>query len=142
MIKVRLEENIDPSILSGRATKLETVMTQQIIKDTRPFVPAMTMSLNQRTHAVGNTIVYPGPYARYLYYGKVMVDAQTGKGPMRYVDKLGNEYIRFRKGAVLRPTERTLTYTTDFHPKAGAHWFERSKADNLPKWLRVVEKAV
>jgi len=128
--------------LANRADKAAHILAQQVQKDTAPYVPMLTGSLNLRTKVVGDTVIYPGPYARYLYYGKVMVDAATGKGPMRIVDDLGNEYIRFRKGATLVPTDRPLQYTKDFHPKAGPAWFERSKADNLPKWLRVAERAM
>ena len=83
-------------------------------------------------------IYYNSPYARYLYYGKVMVDSVTGKGPAK-IPEVG---YRFRKGATLRPTDRNLTYTKDFHPKATARWFEVSKARNLAKWERVLKEAI
>ena len=119
-------------------TKANTILLSQVMKDTSPYVPFLTGSLNARTHVVGNTIIYPGPYARYLYYGKVMVDSVTGKGPAKIPD-VG---YRFRRGATLRPTDRPLTYTKDFHPKATARWFEVSKARNLKKWERVLEEAI
>lgn len=130
------------AMLADRSSKAEHVVAQTIRSDTSPYVPFLTGSLDTRTRVVGNTVIYPGPYARYLYYGVKMVDAVTGKGPMHYVDKYGNESIRYRKGATLRPTQTPLKYTTDFHPQAGPKWFERSKAENLDKWLRVAEKAV
>lgn len=120
----------------------EHVLAHQVKKDTDPYVPFLTGSLNTRTRVVGGTIIYPGPYARYLYYGVKMVDAATGRGPMHYTDKLGNEIIRFRKGATLRPTNEPLNYTKDFHKYAGSHWIERSKARNLDKWLGVAERVV
>lgn len=119
-------------------TKANTILLSQVMKDTSPYVPFLTGSLNARTHVVGNTIIYPGPYARYLYYGKVMVDSVTGKGPAKIPD-VG---YRFRRGATLRPTDRPLTYTKDFHPKATARWFEVSKSRNLKKWERVLEEAI
>ena len=86
-------------------------------------------------------MLFRSPYARVLYESKVMVDAKTGKGPMRIVDKDGNEYIRFRKGAKLRPTGRDLNISTAVHPKAQSHWFEASKRDNLEKWEKTVKEA-
>ena len=83
--------------LMQASSKAEHTLAIQIRKDTSPYVPALTGSLDTRTRIEGfsnaglgpgtggSTIVYPGPYARYLYYGKVMVDAATGKGPMRIV---------------------------------------------------------
>ena len=79
MIYTTLEKNIDPALLKGRATKLERALTIQIHKDTDEFVPALTKSLAQRSHTIANRIIYPGPYARYLHEGKVMVNSKSGK---------------------------------------------------------------
>lgn len=87
-------------------------------------------------------IIYPGPYARYLYEGKVMVDSATGKGPMRIVGKNGEEVIRFRKGATLKPTNRDLNIQPSVHKDAQSHWFEASKAQNLEKWVRAAGELI
>lgn len=107
----------------GRA---ESVLAQQVMKDTTPFVPALTGSLTERTRVVGNEVIYPGPYARYLYFGKVMVD-EHGNGP-----KDGHKVV----------TDRNLVFNTTMHPQAQSHWFEASKAQNMEKWVRVADKAV
>lgn len=127
--------------LASASDKAEHIVAIQVQKDTSPYVPALTGSLDARTRVDGSQIIYPGPYARYLYYGKVMVDAATGKGPMRIVSKDGTEVIRFRKGATLKPTNRDLNIQRSVHPKAQSHWFEASKASNLQKWLRVAKEA-
>jgi len=114
----------------------------QVARDTEPFVPAMTKSLAKRTQVVGSQIIYPGPYARYLYNGKVMVDSVTGRGPMRIVAKDGTELIRFRKGAKLRPTGKPLKISQSVHPQAQDHWLEGSKAQNLDKWVEAAGEAV
>nr|DAH76941.1 MAG TPA: Minor capsid protein [Caudoviricetes sp.] len=59
-----------------------------------------------------------GPYARMMYYGKVMVDSATGKGPA----KIPGVGYRFRRGAVLRATDRDLDYDKTKHPRAGPLW--------------------
>lgn len=130
------------SKLQERAKDAEFILALQAKEDTSPYVPMLTGSLDIRTVIKENRIIYPGPYARYLYYGKVMVDSVTGKGPMHFVDKNGNEQIKFRKGAKLVATARDLKINRASHPKAQAHWFEASKAENLAKWERVVGKAV
>lgn len=101
----------------------------QVEKDTAPFVPMLTGSLTQRTRVDGNQIVYPGPYARFLYYGKVMVDPSTGS---TYAPKGGTKVV----------TDRNLVFNQTVHPQAQSNWFEASKAQNLDKWMRVAEKAV
>lgn len=129
---------IDPHLLKLPCSRAETIIANQVLKDTTPFVPALNMSLAKRAHVVSNQVIYPGPYARYLYYGKVMVDSVTGKGPAN-IPGVG---YRFRKGATLKPTDRNLVFTKTVHPQAQAYWFEASKKQNLEKWLVVAKKAV
>lgn len=134
-----ISENLSKKLASA-SESAEHLLAVEIQKDTEPFVPALTKSLVNRTQVKGNMIVYPGPYARYLYYGKVMVDSATGKGPMRIVGDDGSEVIRFRKGATLTPTDRPLNIRQDVHPQAQSHWLEGSKAQNLSKWLRIAKE--
>ena len=115
--------------LESACSRAEHALAVQVEKDTQPFVPALTGSLTQRTRVVGNEVVYPGPYARFLYYGKVMVDPNTGS---TYAPKGGAKVL----------TDRNLVFTKSMHAQAQAHWFEASKAQNLDKWVRVAEKAV
>lgn len=115
--------------LAESCTRAESIVGQQVIKDTAPFVPALTGSLTIRTRLDGNRIIYPGPYARFLYYGKVMVDPQTGS---TFAPKGGTKVL----------TNRDLVFSKAMHPQAQSHWFEASKAQNLDKWIRIAEKAV
>lgn len=109
--------------------RAEHVLAEQMEKDTQPFVPMLTGSLTQRTRVVGNDIIYPGPYARFLYYGKVMVDQNTGS---TFAPKGGTKVL----------TNRDLVFSKAMHPQAQSHWFEASKAQNMEKWVRVADKAV
>lgn len=115
--------------LAEHGEKAEHVVAIQAEKDTQPFVPALTNSLTQRTRVIGDSIVYPGPYARFLYYGKVMVDPNTGS---TYAPKGGTKVV----------ADKDLVFNQSVHPQAQAHWFEASKAQNLDKWVRVAAKAV
>ncbi len=111
-------EEIDHK-LAQLANKQEVWLANEVLKDTDPYVPMLTGSLSQRAYVDGNMVVYPGPYARYLYYGKVM------KGP-----KYGPKHA----------TDKDLVYTKQHHANAQSHWFEASKAQNMDKWLRGVKK--
>jgi hypothetical protein len=117
------------SALNNSCTKVEHILAQQVAKDTSPFVPALTGSLDQRTQVVEDAVIYPGPYARFLYYGKVMVDPNTGST----FAPLGGSKVT---------TDRNLVFTKAVHAQAQSHWFEASKAQNIDKWLRVADKAV
>ena len=105
--------------IAKAAKKSEVWLANEVLKDTDPFVPALTGSLSQRSHTEGNMVIYPGPYARYLYYGKVMEGPPTGPK---------------------HATNRDLVYTKSVHPNAQSHWFEASKALNLQKWIKGVKK--
>lgn len=132
MLKFKVHMEGRDNILQATAesaTKAEHIVAEQIAKDTAPFVPALTGSLDIRTRVDGNQVIYPGPYARFLYNGKVMVDPNTGS---TYAPKGGSKVV----------TDRNLVFTQTVHPQAQDHWFEASKAQNLEKWLRVAEKAV
>lgn len=130
----------DIAMVGNRMAKLspeaEHILAVQMERDTKPYVPALTGNFVNRTKVDKNIIIYEGPFARHLYRGKVMVDAY-GRGPMVFTDKYGNKIVRFPTGSILHPTDRDLVFTKSFNPKAQSHWFEASKAQNLPKWKRV-----
>lgn len=118
-----LKEMLDTSCL-----KTEHTVALQVAKDTERYVPMRTGSLRQRTRVIGNRIIYPGPYARYLYYGKLYVDPMTGS-PFA------------QKGATKVPAtpEKNLKY---WHKGTCSHWFEASKAQNKDKWVEVAKEAL
>ena len=128
MLTIRVRTS-DLSTALPAADKMEKVLADQVMKDTDKFVPALTGSLAQRTHVEGSTIVYPGPYARFLYYGKVMIYEPTGSTwAPRYEHKV--------------VTGRDLVMHKTMHALATSHWFEVSKAQNLETWLKVAERLV
>ena len=118
-----------PERLKNASEKAEHTVAIQVQKDTSPYVPALTGSLDQRTRVDGSEVIYPGPYARYLYHGKVMVDPETGSA---YAPKGGTKVV----------TDKNLVFNKAMHSRAQAYWFEASKAENMDKWLRVADKAV
>lgn len=128
-VKVNMNDWGISAKLVGAAKRAEHAVAVQAAKDTEPYVPMLTGSLKNRTQVKDNMIIYPGPYARYLYYGKLMVDPETGSA-----------WARENVNKVL--TDKNLVFTTAIHPDAQSHWFEASKAENLEKWKRVAAKAV
>lgn len=115
--------------LTQACSAAEHSLAVQIRKDTEPFVPALNLSLNSRTFVQGNTIVYPAPYARYLYFGKLMIDPDTG-----------SSWAKAKATKIL--TDRDLVFTRTVHRQAQSHWFEASRAQNLDKWLKIADKEV
>ena len=121
--------SVIPERLKAASEKAEHTVAIQVQKDTSPYVPALTGSLDKRTMVDGSEVIYPGPYARYLYHGKVMVDPETGSA---YAPKGGTKVV----------TDKNLVFNKAMHSRAQAYWFEASKAENMDKWLRVADKAV
>ena len=134
MLKFRvITKPIDPSLIGGACSKAELAVASQAMKDTEPYVPALTGAMNAMTrvekydgHAA---IVYSAPYVRFLWYGKVMVDPNTGS---TWAPLHGHKVV----------TDRNLVFNTSMHQNAQAFWFLASRAQNMDKWLRVADKAV
>lgn len=111
------------------STRADEILANEVKKDTDQYVPAKTGSLSGRARVDGGSVVYPGPYARYLYSGKLMVDPKTG-----------SSYAR--KGSTKTLTGKGLVFSRAMHGQAQSEWFEASKAVNLEKWKRALAKAV
>ncbi len=96
--------------------------TQNVLKRIKRYMPFLTGGLYKITVAQTDIqkpeIVTEAPQAEYLFEGKKMVNAKTGKGPMM-IPGVGP---RYKKGTILKPTESPLEYTMTKNPKAGPHW--------------------
>lgn len=108
------------SRISPANERMTHTVAIQVKKDTVPYVPMRTGSQVQRTRVSGSKIIYEGPYARYLYKGKVM------EGPLH-----GPKHA----------TDRDLDISKSVHQKATAHWFEESKKANINTWKKVARRA-
>ena len=127
-IRVTVKDDIDLAKFTAKADRARETLANEVMKDTDKFVPKLTGSLSGRTRVSDSQIVYPGPYARYLYHGKLMVDPKTG-----------SSYAR--KGSTKTLTGKSINVAKS-NPMAQTEWFEASKAINLDKRKRVFAKAV
>ena len=112
----------------------------QIMQSMKPYMPFNEGNFYNTTKiqsdalaGSGKVVAAAGPFGRYLYMGKVMVDSETGKGPMN-IPGVG---LRFREGARLVATDRPLTYS---NPKATPHWFDTAKDVHGKAWVKEVKK--
>lgn len=131
-LKISMKENFSAPLmkkLQQAGPRAAHAVAVQIESDTEPFVPARTKSTVNRTQVVDSSVIYPGPYARFLYNGKLMIDPDTGSAWAP-------------KGATKVVTGEDLDIKTDVHSQAQAHWFEASKAQNMEKWERVAGRAI
>lgn len=115
--------------LSAGASRVEHEIAKEVAKDTEKFVPFRNGVLAEGTRVYGGKIVYPGPYAHYLYKGVVYVDPVTHAAGF-----LTEDGWKSRHGVKKVKTDRPLHISTAHHKDAQSHWFEASKAQNLEKW--------
>lgn len=119
------------------APRAAHILAVQIMKDTEQYVPARAISqanksqprMTDETEVKGDVIIYPGPYAHYLYVGKLFIDPNTGSS---WAAPGANKVI----------TGKDLNISKAVHGKAQSHWFEASKAQNLEKWKRVAGRVM
>ena len=110
--------------------KVQQAIDKAVIDWNLQYAPWETGLLAKSPYAVtdigSGTVVYPGPYAHYQYYGEVygpnipIFDDDTG--PSGWFSPPGREK---------HPTGRDLQYKTDMNPLAGSFWHERMKADHI-----------
>ena len=115
---------------------VQTAIDNAVIAYSMPYCPMETGTLAKSPYMAsppgGGEVIYPGPYARYLYYGQVM-----GPNIPVFEDESG-EPTRFFSppGQKKHLTGKALTYRKDPNPLAGAFWFERMKADHKEDILK------
>ena len=96
-----------------------------------PYTP-MLNGILMKSPVIGTVIgsghiYYLNPYARYQYYGKLMVSSITG-----------SSYASMGEKKVL--TNVDLVHQKSRHPLAGPFWFERMKAEKGAQILRGAAK--
>ena len=105
-----------------KAGDVQQFHTQNVLRRIKKYMPFRTGATYKitaiQTDIRKPEIVTDVPYGKYLFYGRVMVDAKTGKGPV-LIPGVG---FRHRKGAVLKPTDKPLDYTKTKNPQAGPFW--------------------
>ncbi len=106
--------------------RVQKYIDSECIRLMVPYTPALNNVLYKSatlgTVIGSGEIEYNSPYARYQYYGKLMVSSVTKSA-----------YAKSGEHKVL--TDKDLKYTKLRHAQAGKLWFERMKADCLDEIL-------
>ena len=128
--------NLDTYDLLSRLNLEEGGLVQKaidkaVIDWNMQYVPFETGTLAKSPYSMtdigSGEVIYPGPYAHYLYYGEVY-----GPNIPIFEDDTGEPTGWFSPpGQEKHPTGRELQYSQDINPLAGSYWFERMKADHL-----------
>ena len=144
-----IDANIDLGRIERNIEKAQYFLDSQVMTDMVPYMPMQaggggfigeTRRLSADLAGTGIVVAAAPPMGRYLYMGKVMVDAETGKGPMRIEVSPGEHIFRFRKGAKLVATDRDLKFSKAANPKAQKQWFDAAKRAHGKEWVKQVKK--
>lgn len=112
---------------TDRFSSIQKFIDSECIRLMRPYTPARNEILSKSaalgTKIGSGEIHYVIPYARYQYYGKLMVSGVTG-----------SPFAEKGESKVL--TDKDLQYSTVRHPKAQKMWFEVMKTNHKEQILR------
>lgn len=114
--KLLKKRGLDPG---GRVQQL---FTSEVAKRSDPYVPMQQGILKNTAIIEADRIIYNTPYARNMYYGKVMVDPVTGAAGF-----LTKDGWRSRKGVKKIVSDREYNYHGA--PMRGKLWDKRMWAD-------------
>lgn len=119
------------------AGPVQQFFTSELMRLSDPYVPDRGGILKNSVHPSQDwdSIIYNTPYARYHWYGKLMVDPITGKGSF-YDPLSGRHWSRPLTPKVL--TNRDMEYTGA--PLRGPRWVERCWVDNKDSIIQSIEK--
>lgn len=110
--------------------RVQKYVDSEVIRRMKPYTPMLTSALIRSatisTKIGSGEVKQNTPYARYQYYGKLMVSRLTGSA-----------YARQGESKVL--TNKNLNYRK-INPNAGAFWFERMKSDHKRAILNGAKK--
>ena len=112
---------------TDRFTTIQKFVDSECIRLMVPYTP-MKNGILMKVAVLGTKIgsgqiYYNSPYARYQYYGRLMVSSITGSAWAK-------------KGESKVLTDKDLVYNKSRHPQAQRMWFEAMKSDKKEQILR------
>ena len=118
------------------AGAVQQFFTNEIMRLSDPYVPFRSGPLKNSAHhsPYWDEIIYNTPYARYHWYGKLMVDPITKKGAFH--DPLSGRFWS-RPLTPKELTTRDMKYTGA--PLRGPRWVERCWIDNKDSIIKATE---
>lgn len=121
--------------------QMQSVIDEKFIEACKPYTPWRTGSLWNRAESTtvkgSGKIIFPGPYAHYLYHGEIygpnipVFDDDSGEPTRFFSPKNRKKY----------PTGRPIRFSPDKNPNAQAHWAEVAKANHMNEILEEARKA-
>lgn len=116
--------------------KVQKFFTNEIMRISDDYVPFDGGVLKNSARNLGDAILYNTPYARYHWYGKLMVDPITKKG----------SFFKEGYGHWSRPNTPKLLTTRNMNykgsPTRGPRWVERAWVNNKDSIIKSTEEFI
>lgn len=112
----------------GEGGQIQKFVDSECLRVMSPYTPMASSGMLEKSATAGTVIgsgviEYNSPYARFQYYGKVMIYEPTGS---TWAPLGGKKVV----------TYRNLVHSTARHPKAGPFWFDRAIQDHKEEILQ------
>lgn len=135
-----IKVNLDLSRFEKQYQDAQSWLDGQVMTDMEPYIPKQGGVLYQRTvgesaalQGTGLVVAAAGPYGRFIYEGKTMVDILTGSPWARKDAKK----VIVSQYAGQTNAKENLTYS---NAKTVPHWFDTAKEQHLKEWVDGVKK--
>ena len=141
MFTVDITFNGALAVMQGRGLdeggKVQRFFSSEVMRTSNPYLPFKEGALQASARVTddGEGIIYDTPYARYHWFGKLMVDPKTKKGAF-YNPLTGRFWSRPNVQKEL--TDRDLRYNGA--PMRGPHWVERAWIDHKDEIIKAVQE--
>lgn len=127
----------------AKLQKAQYALDSQVMNDMIPYMPIQTGTFQNLTRMRSAALAGSGTvcaattvYGRFLYYGKKMMNSETGRGPMRIPLAGGEIIFRWPKGSRLVATNEPLKYS---NKQAEPKWYEAAERDHMKAWEDLVK---
>lgn len=135
---IKVKVNLDR--FSRQYQDAQKFLDMQVMHDMKPYMPFVTGTFYNVTKGISDSMAgtgmvcaAAGPYGRFLYEGKTMVDIVTGSPWAR---KDAKKVLVSQYGGQTKAKE-DLTYS---NPKATPHWFDTAKKNHSKAWVKGVKR--
>ncbi|MBO5130307.1 MAG: hypothetical protein J6B95_08195 [Oscillospiraceae bacterium] len=135
--------NLDLSRFERQFQRAQYDLDSTIMTDMEAFMPKqdgnfvnVTKAMSAAIAGSGRVVAAAPPFGRFLYYGKTMVDIETGSPFARPAAK---KVLVSQFGGKTNAKEN-LDLSRGINPRAQAEWFEAAKKYYGKVWIRKAKK--
>ena len=141
IVKSGIKLELDMSRMERNINNAQRVLDEAVMTSMEPLMPLdgpgnfidRTKIESASLAGTGVVVAAAGPYGRFLYEGKTMVDEKTGSPWARKAAKkvLVSQYSGKTKA------KEKLTYSRS---GATSHWFDKAKVKDCDNWIDQVKE--